>query len=503
MNRIQIITLSSVAALVWGSLGVTGGYAWYLRSDAYRLGAAEYLSEYLDLPAEIGRVVPRSMRVQEFRDITVYLPDRRAKAFSCESAVVTSTPSEDDPDAYELQLTGGSCELSDRTWLRGDYRQVLESGLRPSFDQDGPQRVQFSGMDISFVRSRFSLSMENAAGRLVFSSPQHGDASLFCQRFNGYDAGADVHLTAEFSPTETGVQVDSLELTVPRMPLYILKLDDLIGSEIRSGDFAGKLSYAEAGAERRVTAAGACYDIDLSEWTRMLSPAPWRGRCPEIELQECRFNGRTLERLRFRGILQDLKLGDILATFGIDGVGGDLTLNVGQADLSPTGIRRFIASGRCRGVSLAAVTKALGWGEMTGVLNIQIDDLTIEDNHLISMDAIISIDDAVQTPNRIEGRLIHEVVKRALKMSLPPLLPESIEYSRFGLRLEVRDEELFIFGSHGRHEKTILTIRMFDNDFPLINEPENAIDLKPWMDDLRRRMLEAIQQQGGSSQPGG
>ena len=71
---------------------------------------------------------------------------------------------------------------------------------------------------------------------------------------------------------------------------------------------------------------------------------------------------------------------------------------------------------------------------MTGSLNIQIDDLTIIDNHLVSMDARIAIDDALDAPNHIAGRLIREVVKRALKMNLPPLLPESIEYSRFSIR---------------------------------------------------------------------
>lgn len=488
LTRAQVVVLAALTAVVWGSIGATGGYAWYLRSDLCRRRSAAALSDYLDLPASIGAVVPRGLRRREFREIAVYFPDRRGTAFECAAAVLTTTPTPEDPDAYELLLTGGACELSDRTWLREDYRHVLESGLRPSFDAGGPRLVTFAGMDIRFARRQFRLSLQDASGRVAFPSRQRGEASVYCQTFNGHDTGSDVHLTATFAPKDAGIRIDALSVVVPRLPVALLELEQVLGGRVRTGEFAGRLVYSETGPKPELTVSGQCFGIDLAEWTHAL-PRPWRGRCPELELAECRLVGRGLQRLRFRGVVDPLILGDVAAAWGLHDISGELALAVGRADVGPEGLRAFVASGRCLDVSLESLTRALGWGEMTGNLRVRIDDLTIRDNRLVGLDARIAIDDALERPNHIEGRLVRELVNRAFKVNLPPVLPETIEYTRFGLRLEVRDEELRIFGSHGPREKTILTVRLFEREFPLIPEPEHAIDLSPWLDQLRSRLL--------------
>jgi hypothetical protein len=348
-------------------------------------------------------------------------------------------------------------------------------------------------MDIRFQRERFSLALDDATGQVAFPSRTIGHASVYCRTFNGRRMSDDVRVRSTLSPHDSGIRVDSLELTVPRLPLSLLKLDQAAGV-IRGGEFAGRLTYAESDAGRALSASGECYNIDLSEWTAGLTPTPWRGRCPEMQLAELRVVDRALQRLRFRGVLTDVRLGDVLATWGMRDVGGELALRVGEVDLAQDGIRRLVASGICVNVSLAGLTRYVGWGEMTGDLTLRIDDLTIKDNRIASLDASIRIQDAVDAPNHIEGRLIREVVSQLLKLSLPPVLPENIEYTRFGLRLQVRDEELRIFGSHGPREKTILTVRLFGQDFPLVSEPEHAIDLKPLLDPLRERMLREIRQ---------
>jgi hypothetical protein len=59
--------------------------------------------------------------------------------------------------------------------------------------------------------------------------------------------------------------------------------------------------------------------------------------------------------------------------------------------------------------------------------------------------------------------------------------------------LEVQEEELHIFGTHGEKERTILTARLFGSEVELIKEPRNAIDLTPYLDDLRLRVRRAIE----------
>lgn len=490
----RLILLGAVATAMLGSLGGIGGYSWYLRSDGYREGCAATLSASLALPSNIGAVVPRSRRQREFRDVVVWLPERRGRALYCDQALLIRTPREGDPEAYELRLSGGSCEISTRTWLRQDYRGVLERGLRPGFTPEGPKRVTFTEMDVSFDRDRFRAELCDAAGTIEFDSPQLGRAAIICREFNDYRCDEPVLVKARFSPQNSGIRIDQLELVTPELPVRVARLRELAGVAVDSGRFSGRLAYQEHDLGRRLILSGKCFDLELPECTGGLMPVPWRGRCPQIELRELRVENRRPTRLRFCGLLSDVSLGDILATWGLEGVRGKLTLQVGDADLSPRGIERLVASGEGVDISLESLSKALGWGTMTGCLDITISDLTIVDNRLKSFEAALVVADADDPPNYVEGRLLREVIGRSFDLELPPVLPERIEYTKLGLRLEVRDEILYIFGTHGQHEKTILTVRLFESDMPLIFEPQRSFDLQIWLDDLRARATARLEQ---------
>ena len=140
---------------------------------------------------------------------------------------------------------------------------------------------------------------------------------------------------------------------------------------------------------------------------------------------------------------------------------------------------------------------------MTGNLRIVIDDLTIENNQLKSLDASMIVDDAVQQPNWIEGKLLRELISRTLKVELPDVLPERIEYTQLGVKLDVRDEVLHVFGTHGPREKTILTVRLAELEMPLIREPERSFDLSGWFDELRAQAAERLQRRLRSLPPAG
>ncbi len=111
------------------------------------------------------------------------------------------------------------------------------------------------------------------------------------------------------------------------------------------------------------------------------------------------------------------------------------------------------------------------------------------------------VDDALEQPNWIEGKLLRELISRTLKVDLPDVLPERIEYTQLGVKLDVRDEVLHVFGTHGPREKTILSVWLWDREIPLIREPERAFDLSGWFDELRAQAAERLQRRLRSLPP--
>ena len=397
------ILLSLAAVLTLGSLLTSGGYAWYLGSDLNRRRCAAALSEALSLPADIGGVVPRSRIARQFDDVIVWLPERRGKALTCNEAIVVRTPLAADPEAYEIHLSSGACEISARTWLREDFRGIIESGLRPGFAPDGPRRVNFSNMSLTFARDRIRATLSDAAGHVEFENAQLATAAVLCSSLNGYQSPDPVLLTARFSPLDRGIRVDELELVVPAISLYAINLDQIAGLNLKSGSFNGRLTYRESASGSETTVRGRCADLSLVECTRGAVPVAWRGYCPEIELQELRVVNRQPQRLRFRGLLTEVELADVLATWGLPPINALVTLNVGAADLSPAGIDHFVASGEARKIPLDSVSAALGYGTMTGLLDVTISDLTIEDSRIKSLDARFAVAEATDPPTGSRG----------------------------------------------------------------------------------------------------
>lgn len=491
VRRVSVVAL---LLLTLGSLAGSGAYAWYLRSPYYRAHCAARLSECLMLPADIGGVVPHSWMARGFTDVVVWLPDRRDRAFVCGRALLRYEPTAADPDAYELELSDGYSEISTRTWLRSDYRFVVESGLRSGFIPGGPQRVRFSGMNIAFVREPFRAELIDAAGQISFESAEQGRATAICGSFNGHPCAEPVLLRVTFSPRAQGVRIDELSLKAPRMPLGAARLRDLAGVDVQRGEFAGELLYQELDEGNRLTVAGRCFDLDLVECTSGRLAAPVRGRCPEVEIQELTMLGGVPQRLRFHGELRDVELGDILMNVGVEGATGRLTLSVGDAIISPCGIERLVASGQALDVSLESLSQAFARGTMTGLLHVTIDDLVIEENRILSLEATVRVNDAEQKPNWVDRELLRQVLAETLHIDLAAILPERVEYTRLGFKAVVDDEMLELFGLHGANGTNILTIRVFGRDLPVFNQPAAPIDLGPWLDQLRADAEERLLQ---------
>ncbi len=479
------------------SVGSSAGYAWYLRSDSYRAWCARTLSASLALPSEIGRIVPRSSRSREFQDIRIWLPERRAVAAQIQQAVLINTPTTQDPLAYQIELRGGSGEISTRTWLRSDYRGVFEAGARTGFGESGPRVVNFSGLDLLIERPELRARLRGASGRVTFDRNDAGQAEVFCHELNGLRSAQPLMLQAQFSDSGAGARIDRLSIRVPTLPLAAIS-EATMGAEVRpGGQFDGTLEYSESDSGRTIQARGQCRDLNLADWTPRFVGRAWRGSAAEVELQELRLVDARLAELQFRGVLNEIALGDLLASAGLPGTSGECAARVVEAQILPDGAERLVFAGRCYNVSLEDLCVALSYPRISGNLKVNISDLTIEKNQIRSLDAQLLVERIGDSPNWIEGALLREIARNVLKINLPPILPERIEFTQLGLRLEVRDELLRVFGTHGPREKTILTVRMFEQDLPLVHEPEQPIDLRPMLDTLRARLAEHV----ASSQP--
>jgi hypothetical protein len=494
MRGVRFTAMAFLAVITLGSLAITGGNAWYLRSTRYRNSCARALSQALGLPAEIGRVVPRSRRTREFDEVRIWLPEHRDEAAFCERALLTRTPREGQPRAYELDLRGGRCEVSARTWLREDYRFMLESGLRPGFGPLGPRRVRLSDMDLVFERERFRLLLQSASGLVVFDEPKLGRATLWCGRFNGYAAPTPVTLQVQFTPQPTGVRLDLVRLQVPELPIASVGLDNLAGLDLKSGTFGGQVVYRETEAGRELTVSGRTVQVELAECTGSFLERPWHGRVPELELEELKLVNNHPERLRFRGVVTNLVAGDVLAPWGLGEIGGTATLRIQAADFTPDGIEHLVAAGRCADLDLAKISQALGWGQMTGQAQLVIDDLTIDQNRLTSLDAEIRVEPPQSGANSIDRTLVSEVLRRTTGLSLPSFLPDRFEYTRLGVRLEVRDEVLYILGTHGPRQRAMLSVQVGGEEIPALLAPEDPIELRAALDRLRDSLHAAIQE---------
>lgn len=494
MRDIRSLLIAILAVVCYGSLAITGGYAWYLRSGFYREGCAARLTQEIGLAAAIGEVVPRSQSAREFRDVRVWLPEKRGLAAVFERAIVRYVEDTDDPEAYELELRGGQTELSARTWLREDYRTVLESGLRPGFSAEGPKRIQFSEIDLTCDYGRFQLELSGASGVIEFPDRQRGVAHISCENLNGRTASRPVTVMAEFSPREAGVCLDRVLLTVPAMPIGVVGLEQLAGVHLEEGAFEGRVQYSEAGVDSKTVVTGKLFNVSLAECTAPFVPLPWHGRVPELELEHLELVDGEVQRVRFRGVVMDMVLGDLLAPWKMKEVGGELTLFVNAAEFSEAGVEELIISANCDSLSLEPVWDWLGWGKMSGQAKVEVSDLTIVENRLASLGARIEVAPRAGEVGVIERALLSAVLEHTLGFGLPEFLPERFEYTQLGVELDARDELLYVFGTHGPREKTILSVSLAGQELGVVFEPEQPFDLRPHLDrlraELRRRLAE-------------
>ncbi len=484
-----------IAAIAMVCLGVGGplGYACYLRSDGYRQHCATVLSERLGMFSTIARVDPLSWSSRGFSGIEVWLPERRATAATVGDAELAYRRDTQRPDDYQLTLLNGRCEISSRTWLREDVRFVVESGLGSGFRPGGPSRVFFQNFDVRLEREPFVALLRQMEGTIHFKSETLATLQAACKELNGVHVDEPIHLSAEVSPRGARLQIDELKLRVPELPLRVIGGEVLGGAAPRSGSFSGNLTYSESADARCVTLSGSCNAVELAEFTGGFLPRPFRGRCDAIRLEELTLQDGWPSRLRFAGGVESVFAADIAALLGLAPESGALKLDVRAAELSPDGVERFVASGLLADVDLGEWSRALGQGELRGRAKVELRELTVIDNRLVSLKARLDVQPD-STGGWISRRLLTSVAKSTLGISLPPILPERVEYSQMGAELSVEEETLYVLGTHGDRQRVLVTLRLPGGyELPAVKQPPGGIVLTPWLDQARARAREAIE----------
>jgi hypothetical protein len=479
--------LSVCIVLVGGSLSITAGYAVHQRSDAYRVDVEKRLSEFFELPCDIGRIRGHTFSSRMFGDVVVWLPDRRDRVFSCAKAIWTELVREG-REVNELTLASGQLILGSDRWAQGDYRQVLESSLGHDFEDLRLSSVMMEDFEIAFARAGFALRCREASGEIDMSNPKSGVARLHAYELNGQQIMDGVRIVARFLP-KNGLEVSDLLLTVPRVPLESLGLGSAVGGVLTQGAFEGSIQYLAKGGSPEFLLRGNLEDARLEELTKRLPIGPLNGRV-SVDVQQARFADGMITQVRGRGSISDLGLSFLSSILGEGAVSGSASLNLDSVDIAEEHIHRLRFTGQAQDVSLEQVLRPLGRGGATGRLAIRVNSVDIVDDAIKSADIEIRALPPEGVAGTIDRELLLGLAEEALDMKWPPALPEKIlpskvEYAEFGMRLLVRDNRLRILGTHGASGKKILTIRVFGQPFGVIEEQAGSIDLAPMWEQMK------------------
>jgi len=457
--------------VVPATLSVTLGFAMYVRSDRYRTALESSLSRILDMSLDIGGVRPLGPSGLILTDLRTQLSLDGGQVFSCARA----TWQRDDrtPDKrHVLSLVDGWILVGESKWTRTEYERMLTGGLGHRFDAFGVSEVRLESIDVRYERDALRFTASGASGVLFFDPDGTGRVSVDCDRLNGVDVDQAVNISARFTPGDRRLpDFQAIRLAVPSMPMSALGLDELVGSSVSQGRFAGTIDYKTDDGSNTITVAGMIREADLSEYTARLPGGPFRGGFT-INVLEAGFKHRRLERLEVNGHVYDVSLHEIAPALVEKDRDAILSLTLDEFSWRDHRLDRLAVSGQCADLSLEAITGLVGKGRITGTASVDVRSLVVVDDVIRFADATVSAVPPVDGPAIISREVIATAAERWLGVNPAALLPETIEYLQLGARLTVENDRLRVRGTHGSDGKTILTIKLFDQPVGILREPE-------------------------------
>lgn len=483
-NR-RTVRAAIIFLVIGGAIGVTIAYGVYYRSDAHRLNVQNELEAFFGMPVEIARVRPYSFSAQAFSDVEIWLPDRRARIFSCPTIIWNATGDGIEPGAV-LDLYDAALAMGSDRWQEQDYMRVLRASLKHDFRRLGLRKVQFHNARFDMIRSDVRLQAGDVDGRVLFDETGAGKATLVAHRLNGADTTEPIRIGARIDPRIDDF-LPEVVLTVPALPVQALRLRPLVGGDVTNGTFEGRLVFRQAEGASEIEISGSIRDLELGEWSGAMQISPLHGRL-ELEIERALIRNRSLEHISFKGRIHDANLDGLLSEFGIPPAGGEARLTVYEAELSPGHIHRLGLAGQWRNGSLDALTRALldaPGGD--GKLHVTLHALIIEDNVPISGDVVIEALPSTGETADINRELLMALFRQHLQINLPSAsLPESISYVHMGVRLLIHPDEVRIQAAPGPAGPAIITTRLHRLTIPLMSRFQEEFPIEPW----RKRLLE-------------
>ncbi len=277
------------------------------------------------------------------------------------------------------------------------------------------------------------------------------------------------------------------------MPLAAAGIEAALRTRTTSGSFSGRIEYRGASGDPEVRVSGRLQDLLLREVTAALPFGPINGLL-DVAIDRAVIRQGLVTHLTGRGRARDVLAADFAPLLGRDTLAGRAELNIRTIDAALGHLHQLVIDGRLEGVSLGELTSLLGRGSATGTLHVTINAMRVVDDRIDWADVQIeAIPPESHEAGTIDRELLLGAAQEVLDFTWPEsipkqVLPEKIEYARFGVRLIVSRNRLRVAGTHGRDNDTILTIRLFGRAIPVIHSLRREIDLTPYLEQLGERI---------------
>jgi hypothetical protein len=482
------ILLALSCLVVVGSVGTTGGYAYYLRSAAYRARVARDVGEYLTLPTEIGGVVPLSHRSRGFTNVRLSLPDQPVRIFECMRAVWREQW-RDGQTLNFLDLHDGWLLLGSEQMGREDYRQMLRGGLGHDFAALNLAGVDFHNIDIRWRQDRLNLETRGATGSVTFDPDGMGRANLQSRSLNGTVVDEAIAIRATFIPG-ANLEFRHIALDVPRIPLAALGLSAVLGTERPAGWFDGTVAFRPSDTAQVFTLRGSAGEVRLEDLTERLPTGPIPGGI-DVRVREARVTPGMLHAIAFDGRVSGVDVGAAARYFGAADLAGTVDIAVEQCRYAAGRLERLDAGGFAQGIPAAALSDLIGRGRVTGTIRTRISGLRVEADEIRAADITVEVDPPRDAAGLIDRAVILSLAEEALGVDIGRVgnfLPQQVEYARMGCTLRLRDNELRVLGTHGADKRTLLTVRVLGTDVGVLKAPRRTFAVGPLIDRIREQL---------------
>lgn len=512
-----MVTRRTVAAwvafvMVAVVLGGTLAYAAYYRSDGYRRSVEADLADFFGLPFEVGGIQAHSFTARRLHNVSVWLPERRARIFHAPQILWDKRDPESQGGAG-INVHNAVWSIGSEDWRSEDYMQVLRASLAHDFNRLNLRQVRFHHARIDWPREDFHLTAENVNGRVTFAADGSGQAELSCTTLNGQPVSEPIRIRARIDP-EAQEFLPEVTLQVPHVPLTGLGLGGLVASTVSQGSFSGKMTVRQSATGDSVQLVGMVRDLRLEEFTPRL-PGGAIPALLTLDIQDAVVRNRQLVRLDFTGQIRQLGIEQLLSRWSIPSFGGEFRLNVYRGLITDAGIEDLRLDGEWDGASLDTLVKTtMGRGGLHGRLNVRINSLIIENNEIVNANV-----DAIARPPEggkatADKAFIAFLLEKLLNKTIPEatlrLLPDQIEYTQLGAKVLVDPKRIRVLGTQGPTGRALLTLSVLGHDLPVV-PLDVSMDIIPLRERLlpqlkalaeqARRKMKAPAKQRGSDEP--